>query len=367
MEKLLHILLLPFSLVYGFITRVRNFLYDSHFIKSTTFDDIKTICIGNLCAGGAGKTPHTEYILKLLGNEYKTASLSRGYGRKTSGYYEVLESSIPENCGDEPLQIKRKFAKTFVAVNENRVNGVKKIKEQNDGSTELTTSIDVIVLDDAFQHRKIKCGLTILLTEFDNPYYEDSMLPAGRLRESPRGYLRADMIVVTKTPEHATAIDLKRAMKEINPRPYQNMFFSYLKYGSLYNLNDKTDTINAPQKLFRYKVLLLTGIANPASILTYVKEYAEGVTHKKYPDHHNFTPAEIREIMTAFNEIEGTHKIIITTEKDAMRLSSYVEQLKDLPIFVLPIEVDFKNKAEEFNEKIISYVRSNKIYHRKYS
>ncbi len=360
METLLRILLLPFSLVYGFITRVRNFLYDSHFLNPTAFDNIKTICIGNLCAGGAGKTPHTEYILKLLGSEYKTAALSRGYGRKTTGYYEVQENSIPENCGDEPLQIKRKFTETFVAVNENRVKGVKKIKEQN-------KNVDVIVLDDAFQHRQIKCGLTILLTEFDNPYYEDSMLPAGRLRESPRGYLRADMIVVTKTPEYATAIDLKRVMKEINPRPYQNMFFSYLKYGALYNLLDKTDTINAPQKLFRYKVLLLTGIANPSSIITYVKEYAEAVIHKKYPDHHNFTPAEIREIMNAFNEIEGDHKLIITTEKDAMRLSSYTQQLKDLPIFVLPIEVDFKNKAEEFNEKIVSYVRSNKIYHRKYS
>lgn len=360
METLLRILLLPFSLVYGFITRIRNFLYDSHFLKATTFDDIKTICIGNLCAGGAGKTPHTEYILKLLGGEYKTASLSRGYGRKTSGYYEVLESSIPENCGDEPLQIKRKFAETFVAVNENRVKGVKKIKEQNE-------NIDVIVLDDAFQHRPIKCGLTILLTEYDKPYYEDSMLPAGRLRESPRGYLRADMIIVTKTPEHATAIDLKRVMKEINPRPYQNMFFSYLRYGSLYNIFDKTDTINAPQRLFRYKVLLVTGIANPHSILNFVKEYAEAVTHKKYPDHHNFTPAEIKEIIAAFTEMDGTHKIIITTEKDAMRLSSYAQQLKDLPIFVLPIEVDFKGKTEEFNEKIVSYVTRNKIYHRKYS
>ncbi|HWY37478.1 MAG TPA: tetraacyldisaccharide 4'-kinase, partial [Bacteroidia bacterium] len=167
MKNPLRILLFPFSLVYAFITRARNFLYDSHFLKPATFDDIKTICIGNLCAGGAGKTPHTEYILKLLGSEYHTASLSRGYGRKTSGYLEVTEGSIPEDSGDEPLQIKRKFPATFVAVCENRVKGVKKIKEQNNHT-------DIIVLDDAFQHRKIKCGLTILLTEYDNPYYEDS-------------------------------------------------------------------------------------------------------------------------------------------------------------------------------------------------
>ena len=360
MKNLLRILLFPFSLVYGLVTRVRNFLYDSHFLKPTTFDDIKTICIGNLCAGGAGKTPHTEYILKLLGSEYQTASLSRGYGRKTSGYLEVEENSIPENCGDEPLQIKRKFSETFVAVSENRVRGVKKIVEHN-------ANTDVIVLDDAFQHRKIKCGLTILLTEFDNPFYEDMMLPAGRLRESAHGYLRADMIVVTKTPEYATAIDLKRVMKEINPRPYQNMYFSYLKYGQLFNMFDRTETINTPQRLFKYNVLLLTGIANPGSILTYVKEYANSVTHKAYADHHNFTPAEISDIVNSFNTLDEADKIIITTEKDAVRLHSYVAQLKDLPIFVLPVEVDFKNKTEEFNEKITSYVTRNKIYHRKYT
>jgi tetraacyldisaccharide 4'-kinase len=359
-KNLIRILLFPFSLVYALITRVRNFLYDSHFLKPTTFDDLKTICIGNLCAGGSGKTPHTEYILRLLGSEYKTASLSRGYGRKTSGYLVVEESAIPENCGDEPLQIKRKFPETFVAVSENRVRGVKKIKEQNE-------SVDVIVLDDAFQHRKIKCGLTILLTEYDNPFYEDTMLPAGRLRESAHGYLRADMIVVTKTPEYASAIDLKRVMKEINPRPYQMMYFSYLKYGQLFGMFDKTETINTPQRLFKYNVFMLTGIANPHSILTYVKEYANGVVHKAYPDHHNFTPAEINEIIYAFNSIEDTNKIIITTEKDAVRLYSYSAHLKDLPIFVLPVEVDFKNKTEEFNEKIISYVTRNKIYHRKYT
>ena len=225
----------------------------------------------------------------------------------------------------------------------------------------------MIVLDDAFQHRKIKCGLTILLTEYDNPFYEDTMLPAGKLRESAHGYLRADIIVVTKTPEYATAIDLKRVMKEINPRPYQNMYFSYLKYGQLFGMFDKTDTITTPQRLFKYKVLLLTGIANPGPILTYVKEYADSVTHKKYPDHHNFTPAEISDIIQTFNAQEDKNKIIITTEKDAIRLHTYAAQLKDFPIFVLPVEVDFKNKAEEFNEKIVSYVTRNKIYHRKYT
>ncbi|MGZ3864733.1 MAG: tetraacyldisaccharide 4'-kinase [Bacteroidia bacterium] len=360
MKSALRILLFPLSLIYGFITRVRNFLYDSHLLKPTTFDDLKTICIGNLCVGGAGKTPHTEYILRLLGSDFNTASLSRGYGRKTTGYLEVTQNSIPEDSGDEPLQIKRKYPDTFVAVSENRVKGIKKLTAQNG-------NVDVIVLDDAFQHRAIKCGLTILLTEYDNPFYEDSMLPGGRLRESAHGYLRADIIVVTKTPEYATAIDLKRVMKEINPRPYQNMYFSYLKYGALFGMFDTREVINTPQRLFKYSVLLITGIANPNSILTYVKEYANSVVHKAYSDHHNFTPAEINEIIAAFNAIEDTNKIIITTEKDAIRLNTYAVNLKDLPIFVLPIEVDFKNKTEEFNEKITGYVRRNKIYHRKYT
>lgn len=360
LKDLLRIVLWPFSLVYGFITWLRNFLYDSHFLKPTSFEEVKTICIGNLCAGGAGKTPHTEYLLRMFGTEYEAATLSRGYGRKTSGYYEVLENSIPENSGDEPLQIKNKFPTAHVAVNENRVRGVRKLLEQFGG-------LDVIVLDDAFQHRKIKCGLTILLTEYDNPYYRDVLLPAGRLRESTKGYLRADIIVVTKTPEYANAIDLKGVLKEINPRPYQSLFFSYLKYGALYNMNDRRDVLNAAQKLFRFKVLLLTGIANPHTLFTYVKEYAAEVIHKKYPDHHNFTPADIKDLVETFRTVEGDLKMIITTEKDAMRLRSYNEQLKDLPIFVLPVEVDFKNKTEEFNEKILSYVNRNKIYHRKYT
>jgi tetraacyldisaccharide 4'-kinase len=360
LKDLLRIVLWPFSLLYGFVTWLRNFLYDSHFLKPTSFDNVKTVCIGNLCAGGAGKTPHTEYLLRMLGSDYETAALSRGYGRKTSGYYEVLEGSIPENSGDEPLQVKNKFPATHVAVNENRVKGVKKLMEQYSG-------LDVIVLDDAFQHRKIKCGLNILLTEYDNPYYKDVLLPAGRLRESTKGYLRADIIIVTKTPEYANAIDLKVVMKEINPRPYQHLFFSYLKYGALYNIYDPTDVIDAPQNLFRFLALLLTGIANPHTLFTYVKEYAQEVLHKKYPDHHNFTPADIKDLVDSFRNMEGDMKMIITTEKDAMRLRSYSEQLKDLPIFVLPVEVDFKSKTEEFKEKILSYVNRNKIYHRKYT
>jgi len=359
LSGLLRILLWPFSLIYGGVTWLRNTLYDTKIFKQTTFDETRTICVGNLCAGGAGKTPHTEYILKLLEKEHSVATLSRGYKRKTSGFFVVETDTKPDQCGDEPLQIKQKYPAAFVAVDENRVKGVKKILAQK--------SADIIVLDDAFQHRKIKCGLNILLTEYENLFCNDELLPAGRLRESKKGYLRADIVIVTKTPEYATPIDLKGVMKEVNARPYQNMFFSYLKYGHPYNLFDKKETINIPMHLFNCNVLLVTGIANPKPMFTYVKEYAEDVVHKVFTDHHHFSDADIEQIKEAYNKIENENKIIITTEKDATRLISFVDELKEVSIFVLPIEIDFKNKTEEFNNQILKYARANKIHHSKYS
>ena len=359
MNDLLRILLWPFSLIYGGVTWLRNTLYDTKIFKQATFDNVKTICVGNLIAGGAGKTPHTEYLLKLLEKEFNVATLSRGYKRKTSGFFMVETNTMPDQCGDEPLQIKQKFPSAFVAVDENRVKGVKKIM--------LQKSVDAIILDDAFQHRKIKCGLNILLTEYDNLFCNDELLPAGRLRESKKGYLRADIIIVTKTPEYATPIDLRGVMKEVSARPYQNLFFSYLKYGHLYNLFDKKETINIPLHLFNCNVLLVTGIANPKPMLTYVKEYAEGVVHKAFADHHHFTNDDIAQIKQAYNQIENENKMIITTEKDATRLISFSDEFKDVSIFVLPIEIDFKTKTEEFNEQVTKYVRANKIHHSKYS
>lgn len=359
MNNLLRILLFPFSLAYGSITWLRNVLYDAKVFKQVSFDEVKTICIGNLIAGGAGKTPHTEYILNLLEKEHSVATLSRGYKRKTSGFLVVETNTHADQCGDEPLQIKQKFPDALVAVDENRVKGVKKIL--------LHQRVDVVLLDDAFQHRQLKCGLNILLTEYDNLFCNDMLLPAGRLRESKRGYLRADIIVVTKTPEYASPIDLKVVLKEVSARPYQNLFFSYLKYGQPYSLFNKKETFNIPLHLFNYTVLLVTGIANPKPMFTYVKEYAEEVVHKAFEDHHHFTKEDIEQLKQAFNLIENENKIIITTEKDATRLNYLVEELKELAIFALPIKIDFKKQTEEFNEQITKYVKANKIYHSRYS
>ncbi|MBS1645840.1 MAG: tetraacyldisaccharide 4'-kinase [Bacteroidetes bacterium] len=359
MNGFVRILLWPISILYGSVTWLRNVLFDTKVLKQTSFDEVKTICVGNLIAGGAGKTPHTEYLIRLLEKEYSLAALSRGYKRHTSGFLEVSVDTLPTRSGDEPLQIKQKFPNTMVAVDENRVKGIKKILEQK--------NVDIVLLDDAFQHRQLKCGLNILLTEYSNLFCNDMLLPAGRLREQKKGYLRADIIIVTKTPEHATPVDIRGVIKEINVRPYQSLYFSYIKYGTLYSIFDKTEIFNIPMHLYRYGVLLITGIANPQPLYTYIKEYAGGVIHQRFSDHHHFTQEDIKNIKEKFIQIEVENKIIITTEKDAMRLKSFESEWKDFPIFALPIEIDFKNKTTEFNEQIQKYVRANKIYHRRYS
>lgn len=358
-KKLRFIFLYPLSILYGMLTRVRNLLYDSAIFKSVQFDQIKTIGLGNLCVGGSGKTPHTEMIIKMLKGTHKIAYLSRGYGRNTSGFLEVFEDSKPENTGDESLQVKRKFQELFVSVCENRVKGIQMILEK-------APETELVILDDAFQHRKLKCGLTILLTEYNDLYLHDYLMPAGRLREGKGGYLRADLIVVTKTPESATAIDLRKISKEIQPRAYQKLFFSYLQYGKMYSMMDSSVIFPAEQKLFLFRVLLVTGIAKPEALVTWVKEYADDVIHRSYPDHHNFTPADIHSLIREFQSVESENKIMVTTEKDAIRLRTYQELLNEIPIFVVPIEVDFQSQAKEMEQCIKQFLKQKKIQHDKY-
>jgi len=361
MESILFILLYPLALLYGFFTAIRNRLYDIGILKSKTFEKVKTIVVGNLSVGGTGKTPHIEYLIRLLEKNYKVATLSRGYKRKTSGFILADENSSASDIGDEPLQFKSKFPNVHVAVDSKRTRGIEKLISQENNPS-------VILLDDAFQHRSVKPGLSILLTDYHKLFYKDYLLPAGRLRESKSNFLRADVIVVTRTPESATMIDMRSIIKDVNMLAYQSIFFSYIKYGNLYNLHDPSKTIRPAMELFRYAVIVLTGIANANHLLTFVKEYAESVTHQKFSDHHVYNEKDIDNIIKTFDAVRFENKIIITTEKDAMRLnhSSLKSLLKSIPIFVLPIEIDFKNKSEEFNEIITKYVSTNKIYHSKY-
>ena len=355
------ILLFPFAVIYGIITSLRNLLYDWKFLKSKSVD-IHTICVGNLAVGGTGKTPHVEYLINILQNDFKIAILSRGYKRKTSGFIQATNLSTAFDIGDEPLQYKTKNPQLEVCVDANRVNGIKEILE-------FPEPPKVVILDDAFQHRALNCELKIVISEYNNLYLNDCMMPAGYLRESKKGIERADIIIVSKTPDKTTAIEIRNVIKDLKPLAHQQLFFTWLKYGELKGFQNPTDTIDTLNDLFRYRIVAFTGIGNPQPMITYLKEYASDVKHIQFPDHHRFTIQDIADVRAQLDAIEGGNKIVVTTEKDAMRLrgTDLQDIANTLPLYVLPIEVDFKDKTQEFNDTIINYVRTNKFYHKKYS
>jgi tetraacyldisaccharide 4'-kinase len=355
------ILLFPFAVIYGIVTSFRNLLYDWKFLKSKSFE-VHTICVGNLAVGGTGKTPHVEYLIKLLQNDFKIATLSRGYKRKTSGFVHATNTSTAWDIGDEPLQYKTKNPTLDVCVDADRVNGVKKILA-------FIEPPKVILLDDAFQHRALNCELKIVVSEYTNLFLNDCMLPSGTLRESKKEINRADIIIISKTPEKTTAVEIRNVIKDLKPLAHQQLFFTWLKYGELEGFQNKLETIDTLNDLFRYRIVLFTGIGNPVPLYTYLKEYASDVKHIQYPDHYQFSIQDITDIRAELDAIDGGNKIVVTTEKDAMRLrgNDLQDMANTLPLYVLPIEVDFKDKTQEFNETIINYVRTNKFYHKKYS
>ncbi len=359
--KIKKILLYPFAIIYGVITSFRNSLYNWKILKSKSFE-VHTICVGNLAVGGTGKTPHVEYLIDLLKSEFKIATLSRGYKRKTYGFIIASEESIASEIGDEPLQYKSKNPELTVSVDTNRVNGVKRLLE-------LENPPKIILLDDAFQHRALNCEFNIIISEYSNLYINDALMPAGYLRESKIGIHRADIVIISKTPEKTTAIDIRNLSKDLKLQAHQRLFFSWLKYCELEGFQNSLDTIDTLNDLFRYRIILFTGIGNPEPIRTYLKEYASDVKHIAFPDHHTFTIEDISAIRTKFDEYEGGNKIIVTTEKDAMRLkgTDLEDTVNNLPLYVLPVKVDFKDKTQEFNETILNYARTNKFYHKKYS
>ena len=362
MNPWLKILLTPLSLLYGLVTFIRNRLYDTNILKEKKFD-AHTIGVGNLAVGGAGKTPLVEYLIRLLQKENMgIATLSRGYKRKTSGFVLATDSSTADDIGDEPLIYKSKY-KVQVAVDGNRVRGVETLLAQG------TEAPKVILLDDAFQHRAIKCGLSIVVSEFNHLYVHDSMLPSGTLREYQSGISRADVIVISKTPDRTTAIEMRAVLKDIHALAHQRVFFSYLKYGELYSIhnpNSKVDTLN---DLYRYRVISFAGIANAQPMVNYLKEYAAEVKHLPFPDHHQFVEKDLEDMETYYQSLPGGNKLLVTTEKDLMRLKNQQvwSLAKTMNIYVLPVEVSFKDKEEEFNDLILKYVRTNRIYHQKYT
>ncbi len=348
----LRILLLPFASLYGLALRVRNLLFDFGIIKSKLFP-FPVIVVGNLTTGGTGKTPHVLYIVNLLKEKFKVVTLSRGYGRTTSGFLIADEKSNASLIGDEPMLYHHRYNKSVVvAVGEKRVEAIAKIKN-------LFPQTETLILDDAFQHRYVKGGLTILLTDFRNPFFNDYLLPAGNLREPIIGMIRADLIIVTKCPDDLSEAVQRIYARKINLQPHQQLFFSGLKYGNLFSLKDEsTESIAL---LNGYEVLLVTGIANPKPLKKYLEGVCRNVLLLRFADHHQFTNADIRFIERNFNTIASTKKIIITTEKDAMRLQDLTlsTSINQLPVFYLTVEIEFINKQSEFDQHIINYVTKN--------
>lgn len=356
MIRFKYIPLYPLSLLYGLITGIRNFLYDTGILKSVEFH-FPVICVGNITVGGTGKTPHTEYIAELLKEHFKVATLSRGYKRKTNDFRIASSSSDVDEIGDEPMQMFRKMPDVVVAVDRNRVHGVKSILQKN-------PEIEAIILDDAYQHRRITPGFSILLSDFERLMVRDHMLPYGNLRESKVNMRRADIILITKSPENMSAIERRLIVKEVDKSPYQNLYFTSLIYRSPRPLFENTpDTITPDVSEGKgCGIVLVTGIANPVPLREYLGRSYSEIIHLKFPDHHDFSEKDISRIYSAFSELKSEVKYLFTTEKDAAKLREFTNIARVLKplFFYIPVGIYFlNNDKEEFDNLIIEYVRKN--------
>lgn len=345
----LRLLLLPFSLIYGLAITLRKKLYDWGFMSSVKFD-LPVICIGNLAVGGSGKTPTTEYLIRLLAG-YKIAVLSRGYGRKTKGFIIADGNATAGTIGDEPLQYYQKFQNITVAVCEDRIKGIEKLKENH----------DLIILDDAYQHRAVRAGLNILLFEFRKLGTLQFLLPAGNLRDVFSSRKRADVLLVTKSPVPLLHVAQQASINELQPNDNQNVLHSYLKYGSLQHVYSHEN--RSLESIKEYEIFLLTGIANPVPLIEELEKYSKNIKHEEFPDHYAFKTDDIRKFKSSFDAGTKKEKIIITTEKDSKRLNAagIKDLLVNLPVYFLPIEVDlFEEDKVTFDELILNYVKSNR-------
>lgn len=337
--KTIRKILYPFSLVYGAITSVRNYLYNNQLLASTKFKT-PTIVVGNLSVGGTGKTPQIEYLIRLLKNDFKIAVLSRGYKRKSKGFVLADKNSNAELIGDEPFQYFTKFKNIKVAVDTNRVNGIQQLKQ-------ISSELDVILLDDAYQHRKVEGGFNILLTSYNNLYVDDTMLPTGNLREKISGAERAKAIIVTKCPFNLNEEEQFKIAQRLNPTLYQTVFFTTIEYDVEIQGSSKIKL----DDLSNYEVLLVTGIANPTPLTNFLKEKKVIFEHLKYTDHYFFTESDIVNIELKYNQLKSKRKIILTTEKDYVRIFDKFEKLH-----YIPIKTKFINHKTDFDNLILNYV-----------
>lgn len=341
-------LLLPFTLPFALIIFLRNFLYQKEFLKRVRFE-IPIIAIGNLAVGGTGKTPHIEYLIRLLGQDYQLSILSRGYMRQSKGFIIANEQSTALQIGDEPLLLKKKYPHTTICVSENRVLAIPQLLSEH-------PKTQVVLMDDGLQHLSILPGLSILLTTYQNPYFDDALLPAGRLREFSSGASRADFIVITKCPFEVSEAKKTDFINRIRPLPHQKIFFSHLRYSQPYSL------LNPNEKLVLNKTMdiyVFCGIANPDTLEAYIKSQTNRCWIRAFDDHHFFDRYDLEIILETFKNIESQNKFLITTEKDAARLLQHKKWIVEnqIQIFALPVSIFFQSQEQAiFDHEILTYL-----------
>ena len=333
--KFLRFLLFPFAIIYDLITSIRNFFFEAGVFKQTSFQT-PVIVVGNLSVGGTGKTPQIEYLIRLLKERYKVAVLSRGYKRKTKGFVLLDKNNTVEDVGDEPLQYFKKFKNINVAVDVNRVEGIERLIKEK--------SPEIILLDDAYQHRKVKGSFYILLTKFNDLFADDFILPTGNLRESRRGAKRSDVILVTKCPEDITIHQQEKIKKKLE-KYNKIVLFTTISYAEKLSGSSKITL----DELKEYEVLLITGIANPKPFTNFLKQKQINFQHLKFSDHHHFSLKEISEINKRLEDFKSTKKIILTTEKDYTRLADKLKQVS-----FLEIETKFLDDKGSFFDALIN-------------
>lgn len=345
MLKSFRYLLFPFSILYWIGISIRNLLFDLDILKSASFN-FPLICVGNLAVGGTGKTPMTEFILRVIKDNYKSAVVSRGYKRKTKGYILAGPQTTALEIGDEPMQLYRKFDNVYIAVGEERLVAIPQLLHDRPDTK-------VVVLDDAFQHRSIRSGLNIMLSDFNNLYTRDYLLPAGDLRDVKSSSKRAHIIVVTKCPADMTHAEKEELIREIGPSSKQQVFFTALEYGTPYHMF----TLDRKEISAETDVLLLCGIANPGAIKEMLNRNVRSYEMIKFRDHHIFSSDDLQEIIVQFEALGSNQKIILTTEKDAVRLDKFEKDLAKYPVYVIPVRHKFLFGGEqEFNSILKNFV-----------
>lgn len=350
----MRLLLLPFAWIYGTVVMIRNLFYDKGWIKQVSFP-FPVIVIGNLSTGGTGKTPMTAFLADVFRKKYRVAILSRGYGRNTKGFRIVNKYDSADASGDEPLLYAQLFDDVTVAVCENRVTGIQNLSSHN-------PSPEIYLLDDAYQHRSVRPGLSVLLTDCKHLYSDDMLLPAGNLREPASGAGRADIIVITKCNKDISIQEQNTIMRKVQWKPSQPVYFSYIRYREPVYIKDNTEFSLADKSVF-----LFCGIARPDGLMQYIRINADKTEFKFYPDHYSYSEKDIRELADNFNKFAAENKnaVLLTTRKDLMRLTdnSIRDIINTLPLAVIDIELKFIDNSEtEFTKHIDDYIRSDKNF-----